>query len=342
MSETKNCPNCGSSVWFNRDIGKRQCIDPTCMWIAPVAPRSEPVTREQQGLIRKFNVTRTDGTDALGGKHYQCFYFVLDVDHDPFALPALTAYADACEDKLPALAVDLRKWVDERKGVSKPTFSVTMKLAEPLVPPSAQTETPINGINSPTPEQITKAYNDAIEQIRPFIGGAPQPSSDRETAKALTCIDCDQIASHEFHHVGQLGAHRHHFIAKGIAPAPPERPSDGLSLQEKADRYDMMRDLEKSTLPCGHKNQFAYTPDNWKHIYCAMCGVEERDTLTAEIETLKAERDHERHEKETVAEAGKALADFLRKERDAAREIAQMIDTKDARILAEVASWPTT
>ena len=66
---------------------------------------------EQQGLFRKFVVRRTDGSDAPGGKHYGCRYFVLDVDHDKHAVAALTAYAKACETTHPDLAKDLReKW----------------------------------------------------------------------------------------------------------------------------------------------------------------------------------------------------------------------------------------
>ena len=66
---------------------------------------------EQQGLFRKFIVQRVDGSDAPGGKHHGCRYFVLDVDHDQHAIAALTAYATACEETHPELARDLRdKW----------------------------------------------------------------------------------------------------------------------------------------------------------------------------------------------------------------------------------------
>lgn len=60
------------------------------------------------GIYRKFNVHRTDGSSAIGKKHYSCIYFVLDWYHDPFVVPAARAYADACEAKYPALAEDLR------------------------------------------------------------------------------------------------------------------------------------------------------------------------------------------------------------------------------------------
>lgn len=44
------------------------------------------------GLIGKFIVRRTDGSDTAGGRHEGCDYFVLDLTHDPLAFPALAAY----------------------------------------------------------------------------------------------------------------------------------------------------------------------------------------------------------------------------------------------------------
>lgn len=60
-----------------------------------------------KGLYRKFTVHRNDGKDAPGGKHENSRYFVLDLDHDPHAGRALAAYAMACRDNYPALALDL-------------------------------------------------------------------------------------------------------------------------------------------------------------------------------------------------------------------------------------------
>jgi hypothetical protein len=60
-----------------------------------------------RGLYEKFTVTRTDGRSAPGEKHEGCEYFVLDMDHDPFAAPALRAYAMACRTQYPALSRDL-------------------------------------------------------------------------------------------------------------------------------------------------------------------------------------------------------------------------------------------
>lgn len=62
---------------------------------------------EGRGVYRKFNVTRTDGSSGPGGKHERCSYFVLDLEHDPFAVPALKAYAAACRETHPQLAIDI-------------------------------------------------------------------------------------------------------------------------------------------------------------------------------------------------------------------------------------------
>lgn len=61
----------------------------------------------ERGLYGKYRVERTSDPK---GKHDDCRYFVLDPQHDPNAVTALRAYADACADEYPALAADLRAW----------------------------------------------------------------------------------------------------------------------------------------------------------------------------------------------------------------------------------------
>jgi hypothetical protein len=74
---------------------------------------------DKRGLYKKFRVERTDGQSAGGEKHYGCSYFVLDLDHDPAAIPALLAYADACELRYPQLADDLRACFEAGEDDSK-------------------------------------------------------------------------------------------------------------------------------------------------------------------------------------------------------------------------------
>ena len=59
------------------------------------------------GLYQKFLVRRLDGRSRKGQKHHKCKYFCLDLTHDKFAVPALRAYATACEKEYPNLAEDL-------------------------------------------------------------------------------------------------------------------------------------------------------------------------------------------------------------------------------------------
>jgi len=67
-----------------------------------------------RGLYGKFRIERTDGKSAPGEKHDGCEYFVLDLTHDPHAIPALKAYADSCRAEYPLLAADLDAWLDPR------------------------------------------------------------------------------------------------------------------------------------------------------------------------------------------------------------------------------------
>jgi len=67
------------------------------------------------GIYEKFTVRRTDGNDNPGCKHENCQYFVLDIDHDEFALPALLAYAEACSSEYPFLSSDLKSLVKSKQ-----------------------------------------------------------------------------------------------------------------------------------------------------------------------------------------------------------------------------------
>jgi len=82
--------------------------------LAPLPERDPALTNRDQGVYRKFDVRRTDGSSEPGGKHHGCEYFVLDVTHDPHARAALAAYATAVESTHPALAADMR----ERYGLA--------------------------------------------------------------------------------------------------------------------------------------------------------------------------------------------------------------------------------
>ena len=65
------------------------------------------MSHESIGLYDKFNISRTDGRSEPGEKHHGCEYFVLDMTHDPHAVPALKAYAESCAPYFPLLSIQL-------------------------------------------------------------------------------------------------------------------------------------------------------------------------------------------------------------------------------------------
>lgn len=73
-----------------------------------------------RGLYQKYRVERTDGRDQPGEEHDGCQCFTLDLDHDPYAIDALIAYASACEVRFPALARDLWRIVDAKAPLRRP------------------------------------------------------------------------------------------------------------------------------------------------------------------------------------------------------------------------------
>lgn len=67
-------------------------------------------------IHHKYDVTRTDGSSEPGGAHHGCTYFVIDLEHDEFAIPALKAYAKACAKAKPELAADLRTMIEAQEN----------------------------------------------------------------------------------------------------------------------------------------------------------------------------------------------------------------------------------
>ena len=71
---------------------------------------------ESRGFYGKYVVYRVDGSNDPGKKHENCKHFVIDIDHDVYAVPALLAYADLCDDNYPVLANDLREICLAKEG----------------------------------------------------------------------------------------------------------------------------------------------------------------------------------------------------------------------------------
>jgi hypothetical protein len=67
---------------------------------------------ENVGFYQKYQVTRTDGKPIDGRT------FTIEIDRDPFALPALIAYRDAmvAEGGFDNFVVDLNSMIEEVQG----------------------------------------------------------------------------------------------------------------------------------------------------------------------------------------------------------------------------------
>jgi hypothetical protein len=77
------------------------------------------MNNKNRGIYNKFTVFRNDGRSNPGEKHDGCRYFVLDLNHDPYAITALRAYAEACADTFPTLARDLIDEAEQMEAVGK-------------------------------------------------------------------------------------------------------------------------------------------------------------------------------------------------------------------------------
>lgn len=91
----------------------------------------------ERGFYRKFTIERTDGSSEPGRKHDGCAYFVLDLDHDEFAVPALRAYAHAARSKFPALAEDIDRITTAHGEFVDGSAKVARRILGPALTPSS-------------------------------------------------------------------------------------------------------------------------------------------------------------------------------------------------------------
>lgn len=91
-----------------------------------------------RGLYEKYHVSRYDGADYPGCKHHGCDFFVLDLAHDEFAIPAIQAYALACAQEYPKLSVDLMRKVREAhagRAIERSEWGTERNVRSPAPPP---------------------------------------------------------------------------------------------------------------------------------------------------------------------------------------------------------------
>jgi len=76
-------------------------------WLVDLFKDGNVDPERRVGLVKKYDVIWVNDPD---GKHANCWYFVLDPQHDPLAREALKAYAEAAEREGYAyLAADLHR-----------------------------------------------------------------------------------------------------------------------------------------------------------------------------------------------------------------------------------------
>jgi len=82
---------------------------------------SPDIPDTERGLYPKFNVERVNGS----ARHQHCFYFVLDLRHDPHARAAAEAYVLSCENQYPVLAAELRTKISAEafRGMKEEEFN---------------------------------------------------------------------------------------------------------------------------------------------------------------------------------------------------------------------------
>lgn len=83
------------------------------------------LSNTKRGFYQKYQIRRVDGSTKEGQKHEKCHFFTLDIEHDKFAIPAINAYADACEGTHPQLAKDLRQLLVEHVSASGDASAIT-------------------------------------------------------------------------------------------------------------------------------------------------------------------------------------------------------------------------
>jgi hypothetical protein len=86
---------------------------------AAVGRGRRPVEDKRNRLQQKYYVERIDERDRAGGDRVDSKYFVLDYVHDPYSLPALEAYAQACFKDYPNLSQEIRALVQQLKGANQ-------------------------------------------------------------------------------------------------------------------------------------------------------------------------------------------------------------------------------
>lgn len=96
-----------------------------------VAKEGAHLPDRERGMYPKYQVARVDGSSSPGGKHATCPKFVLDLEHDPHAIPALFSYATSARaDGYELLAGELygmiQPYIQQLEDHAKDTMALEM------------------------------------------------------------------------------------------------------------------------------------------------------------------------------------------------------------------------
>jgi hypothetical protein len=135
-----------------------------------------------RGIYEKFRIERTDGKHLPGEKHDGCEYFVLDLTHDPHAIPALAAYAASCREEYPLLAADLMK----NPGVAE----VRLVPAQPEMTPE-EIDSVLERYDQTEPKLQRQIVAGLLCRLAEALAAAEVPPEVVEAAEKLQSMDAD-------------------------------------------------------------------------------------------------------------------------------------------------------
>lgn len=97
-----------------------------------VADAEAHLPDRERGMYPKYQVARLDGGTNPGGKHEKCRKFVLDIDHDPHAVPALFSYAtsaraDGYEKLAGELFAEIKPYMEQLEAHAKANIMDAIK-----------------------------------------------------------------------------------------------------------------------------------------------------------------------------------------------------------------------
>ncbi|WLE60268.1 hypothetical protein GIY62_06295 [Burkholderia plantarii] len=147
---------------------------------------------DSQGLYRKYEVKRADGSDAPGGKHHGCEFFVLDLTHDAHAPAAMIAYARSAAASHPQLAADIISRFDVGDTADAAMFNGRLNAAPALLALSALLAA-IDGASSKAAAYAPQAValgvmHEVAETLRAALAAFPKSAAQACIERALALL----------------------------------------------------------------------------------------------------------------------------------------------------------